>query len=77
MGMKNCQHFPLPRDDRPGRCTRKCLTVHSMYVQINRQEPLWNETMLLSQTWTEMLYGLQRVPWTIMQQQGHDHEIRR
>ena len=44
----------MPRDDRPGCCTVKGLTFHSMYVQINMQEPLWNETMLLSQKWTEI-----------------------
>ena len=48
-----------------------------VYVQIKRQEPLWNETMLLSQKWTDMLDGLQWVPWTIMQQHGHDHALRR
>ena len=24
-------------------------TVHPMYVHVNRQEPLWNQTMLLSE----------------------------
>ena len=59
MEIENGSKLSSPRNDRPGCGTGKCPTFYPLYVQVNMQEPLWNQTMVRPEQWTGMLDGLQ------------------